>query len=105
MKKDRVEKDKIYKLTVRLNPKDYEKLLEYSKGLEITKSQAIRELLGKTLYLDTKEFNENLRELLIIKRSISNSLNQISKKFNSSTVEKFKIIEKEMEELWQSLNQ
>ncbi|MEG0237704.1 plasmid mobilization relaxosome protein MobC [Cetobacterium sp.] len=42
---------------------------------------------------------------MLIKRSIANSLNQISKKLNNSSLEEFKKIEKDLDKLWQSLNQ
>lgn len=97
--------EKKYKLTVRLNEEDYRKLKYQSDNLEKNKTETIRELIRKGGYTDIKEFNLNLKELLLIKRSIANSLNQISKKLNNSSLEEFKKIEKDLDKLWQSLNQ
>lgn len=97
--------EKKYKLTVRLNEEDYRKLKYQSDNLEKNKTETIRELIRKGIHTDIKEFNLNLKELLLIKRSIANSLNQISKKLNNSSLEEFKKIEKDLDKLWQSLNQ
>lgn len=97
--------EKKYKLTVRLNEDDYRKLKYQSDKLEKNKTEAIREFIRKERYLSIKELNFNLKELLIIKRSIANSLNQISKKLNSNSLQEFQKIKKELDELWLSLNQ
>lgn len=97
--------EKKYKLTVRLNEEDYRKLKYQSDNLEKNKTETIRELIRKGIHTDIKEFNLNLKELLLIKRSIANSLNQIFKKLNNSSLEEFKKIEKDLDKLWQSLNQ
>lgn len=97
--------EKKYKLTIRLNEEDYRKLKYQSDNLEKNKTETIRDLIRKGIYTDIKEFNLNLKELLLIKRSIANSLNQISKKLNNSSLEEFKKIEKDLDKLWQSLNQ
>lgn len=101
------ENKKIYKLTVRLNEKEYEMLELQTKFLEMTKNEFFREMIRKGMYLDIKKANEYLLEVLKIKRGISNNLNQIAKKLNTTdgTIANFKKIEKELEELWQSLNQ
>lgn len=96
--------EKKYKLTVRLNEEDYRKLKYQSDNLEKNKTETIREFIRKGIHIDIKEFNLNLKELLLIKRSIANSLNQISKKLNNSSLEEFEKIEKDLEKLWQSLN-
>lgn len=94
-----------HKLTIRLNKKDYNYLKLQSYKLEKNKTETLRELIRKGIFEDVKEFNLNLKELLLVKRSLANSLNQIAKKLNSNSLENFKNIEEELERLWLSLNQ
>ncbi|MEG0022783.1 MAG: hypothetical protein RR795_08875 [Cetobacterium sp.] len=102
-----MDKKKIYKLTVRLNEDEYRMLLLQSEFLEVNKNEFFREMIRKGMYMDIKKTNEYIKELLKTKRSISNSLNQIAKKLNVANkyVINFKEFEKELEELWLSLNQ
>lgn len=90
-------------LSIRLDEKDYKTLEINSKAFEKNKNELIRELIRKADIDDIKAFNENLKEVLILKRSISNNLNQLAKQGHD--VKNFKEVEKELEKLWQSLKQ
>lgn len=90
-------------LSIRLDEKDYKTLEINSKAFEKNKNELIRELIRKADINDIKAFNENLKEVLILKRSISNNLNQLAKQGHD--VKNFKEVEKELEKLWQSLKQ
>lgn len=89
-------------LSVRLNEDDYEKLDIKAKSLGITKNEFIRRIIRLYTIEDIQDFNSNLKELLILKRALSNNLNQLAKKGHN--VDNFNEIKKELDELWESLN-
>lgn len=89
-------------LSVRLNEDDYEKLDIKAKSLGITKNEFIRRIIRLYTIEDIQDFNTNLKELLILKRALSNNLNQLAKKGHN--VDNFNEIKKELDELWESLN-
>lgn len=88
-------------LSVRLDEKDYNLLELKAKQLGVTKNEFIRRIIRLSLVENIEEFNKNLKELLIIKRALSNNLNQLTKKGHK--LDNFNEIEKELENLWQSL--
>lgn len=88
-------------LSVRLDEKDYNLLELKAKQLGVTKNEFIRRIIRLSLVENIEEFNKNLKELLIIKRALSNNLNQLAKKGHK--LDNFNEIEKELENLWQSL--
>lgn len=94
---------KYKKLTVRLCDEDY-RLLQ-SKSIDLGKSQNafFREIIRAIEVDDLKEYNNNLKEILKLKRAISNNLNQLAKQGHYT--ENFSEIKKELDELWESLNQ
>lgn len=89
-------------LSVRLNEDDYEKLDLKAKSLGITKNEFIRRIIRLYMIEDIQDFNSNLKELLILKRALSNNLNQLAKKGHN--IDNFNEIKKELDELWESLN-
>lgn len=89
-------------LSVRLNEDDYEKLDLKAKSLCITKNEFIRRIIRLYMIEDIQDFNSNLKELLILKRALSNNLNQLAKKGHN--IDNFNEIKKELDELWESLN-
>lgn len=89
-------------LSVRLNEDDYEKLDLKAKSLGITKNEFIRRIIRLYTIEDIQDFNSNLKELLILKRALSNNLNQLAKKGHN--IDNFNEIKKELDELWESLN-
>lgn len=54
---------------------------------------------------DIKELNKNLKDIYKLKIMIGNSLNQITKKCDNKNIQNFTLIQKELDELWQSLKQ
>ncbi|MGL4687788.1 MAG: hypothetical protein ACRCVS_03790 [Fusobacteriaceae bacterium] len=94
---------KEYKLSVRLNQEDYDKLNVQVEHLKISKNDFFRELIRKDMVNDIKQFNDNLKELFIIRKSLTTSLNQIARKVNSEQLKTGKILEEELEQLWQLL--
>jgi len=88
-------------LSVRLDEKDYNFLELKAKQLGVTKNEFIRRIIRLSLVENIEEFNKNLKELLIIKRALSNNLNQLAKQGHK--LDNFNEIEKELENLWQSL--
>ena len=88
-------------LSLRLDKKDYEILDVNSKALGVTKNEFLRKLIRSSKVKNLEEFNTNLRELLILKRALSNNINQLAKQGHN--MENFIEIEKELDELWQSL--
>lgn len=88
-------------LSLRLDEKDYEILDINSKYLGVTKNEFLRKLIRSTKVKNLEDFNINLKELLIVKRALANNINQLAKQGHS--MDNFKKIEKELEELWQSL--
>lgn len=89
-------------LSVRLNEDDYNKLDLKAKSLGITKNEFIRRIIRLYMIEDIQDFNSNLKELLILKRALSNNLNQLTKKGHN--IDNFNEIKKELDELWESLN-
>lgn len=89
------------KFTLRLNSTDFEILEKKSMELKKNKNEVLRELLKKSEIEDINNFNKNLKELLILKRSLSNNLNQLAKQGHN--IENFEEVKKELEFLWQSL--
>ena len=75
-------------LSLRLDEEDYE---------------FVRVLIRKNMLGDIQELNENLKDIFRLKVSIGNNLNQIAKKCNSKTISDFREIQKELDDLWQSL--
>lgn len=92
-------------LSLRLEEEDYNLLENQAKLYGVTKNEFIRILIRKNMIGDIKELNENLKDIFRVKIGIGNNLNQIAKKCNSKTILNFREIEKELEELWQSLKQ
>lgn len=88
-------------LSLRLDEKDYKILDINCKALGVTKNEFLRKLIRSSNIKNLDDFNSNLRELLIVKRALSNNINQLAKQGHK--MENFKKIEKELEELWQSL--
>lgn len=92
-------------LSLRLNESDYEELENQAKILGVTKNEFVRILIRKNMLGDIKELNENLKAIYRLKIGIGNSLNQIARKCNSKTISDFREIQRELDELWQSLKQ
>ncbi|MBC2857240.1 hypothetical protein H3N56_12485 [Cetobacterium sp. 2A] len=90
-------------LSVRLNEEDYNILEIKSNALGVTKNEFIRRIIRLSVIDNIEDFNTNLKELLLLKRSLSNNINQLAKKGHN--VEKFEEVKKELDELWESLNQ
>ena len=90
-------------LSLRLDEKDYKILDINSKALGVTKNEFLRKLIRLSTIENIEELNANLKELLILKRALSNNINQLAKRGHN--VENFEEVKKELEELWQSLNQ
>lgn len=90
-------------LSLRLDEKDYKILDINSKALGVTKNEFLRKLIRLSTIENIEEFNANLKELLILKRALSNNINQLAKRGHN--VENFEEVKKELEKLWQSLNQ
>ena len=91
-------------LSLRLEEEDYNLLQQQAKLYGVTKNQLIRILIRKNMAGDLKELNENLKNLYRLKIGIGNSLNQIARKCNIDT-SNFKEIQKELDDLWQSLKE
>ncbi len=90
-------------LSIRLEEEDYLLLEQQAKIMGVTKNEFIRILIRKNMVGDIQELNQNLKDIFKLKISIGNNLNQIAKKCNSKTISDFKEIQKELDELWQSL--
>lgn len=91
-------------LSLRLEEEDYNLLQKQAILYGVTKNEFIRILIRKNLAGDLKELNENLKNLYRLKIGIGNSLNQIARKYNIDT-SNFKEIQKELDDLWQSLKE
>lgn len=63
-------------LSLRLDEKDYKILDISAKALGINKNEFVRKLIRLSSMENIKEFNANLKELLILKRAVSNNINQ-----------------------------
>lgn len=90
-------------LSLRLDKEDYNLLETQAKLYGVTKNEFVRVLIRKNMLGDIQELNENLKDIFRLKVSIGNNLNQIAKKCNSKTISDFRKIQKELDDLWQSL--
>lgn len=90
-------------LSLRLDEEDYNLLENQAKLYGVTKNEFVRVLIRKNMLGDIQELNENLKDIFRLKVSIGNNLNQIAKKCNSKTISDFREIQKELDDLWQSL--
>lgn len=101
MKKD------LKQFTVRLTEDDHIKLIYQARKLNISQSEFLRELIRKKLFYDIKEYNELLDDLRKATRNLSNNINQIAKKVNSTAMinelEEAKKLHKEIVKIWQLL--
>lgn len=95
---------KFRKITVRLEELDYLKLLCQSSELNKSQNELIRELIRKNFIDDIKEHNLFLKDIFFLYKNISNNLNQIAKKVNINVITD-KDIKKEIDDIWQLLNQ
>ncbi len=95
---------KLKKITVRLEELDYLKLLCQSSELNKSQNELIRELIRKNFIDDIKEHNLFLKDIFFLYKNISNNLNQIAKKVNLNAITD-KDIKKEIDDIWQLLNQ
>ena len=105
IKGDVIVLEKKYKFTVRLSEKERKILNIKNKSLNIFQNK----FLKNALYFDEKkkeEKNKKTIEILKLSRYISNNLNQIAKKVNTTEhlQEGFDYAES-LEELWRSLRQ
>ena len=91
-------------LSLRLDEEDYNLLENQAKLYGVTKNEFLRKLIRKNIVGDLKELNENLKDIYRLKIGIGNSLNQIARKCNVNTLN-FKEIQKELDDLWQSLKE
>ena len=92
-------------LSLRLDEDDYNLLVKQAKILGVTKNEFVRILIRKNMIGDIKELNKNLKDIYKLKIMIGNSLNQITKKYDNKNIQNFILIQKEIDELWQSLKQ
>ena len=101
MKKD------LRQFTVRLTEDDHIKLIYQAKKLNISQAEFLRELIRKNLLYDIKEYNELLDDLRKATRNLSNNINQIAKKINSTAMinelEEAKKLHEEIRKIWQLL--
>lgn len=88
-------------LSLQLDEKDYKILDTNAKALGVNKNEFVRKLIRLSTIENIEEFNANLKELLILKRALSNNINQLAKKGHNMA--KFEEVREELEELWQSL--
>lgn len=98
---------KLKQFTVRLAKEDHLKLIFQAEKLNISQAELLRELLRKNMYEDIKEYNEVLDDLRKVVRNLSNNINQIAKKVNSSILinelEEAKKLHEEITKVWQLL--
>ena len=98
---------KLKQFTVRLAKEDHLKLIFQAEKLNISQAELLRELLRKNMYEDIKEYNEVLDDLRKATRNLSNNINQIAKKVNSSILinelEEAKKLHEEITKVWQLL--
>ena len=101
MKKD------LKQFTVRLTEDDHIKLIYQAKKLNVSQAEFLRELIRKNLLYDIKEYNELLDDLRKATRNLSNNINQIAKKINSTAMinelEEAKKLHEEITRIWQLL--
>lgn len=88
-------------LSLRLDEKDYKILDTNAKALGVNKNEFVRKLIRLSIIENIEEFNANLKELLILKRALSNNVNQLAKRGHNMA--NFEEVREELEELWQSL--
>lgn len=100
-------KNKSFKFTVILSADDHYKLVYKSKEMNLSQANLIRELIRKSLIDDIKEFNLFVDDLRKLTRSLSNNLNQISKKVNSkillNEIDEAEKLKEEITKIWQLL--
>ena len=101
MKKD------LKKFTVRLTDDDHIKLVYQAKKINVSQSELLRELIRKNIFYDIKEYNELLDDLRKATRNLSNNINQIAKKINSTAMinelEEAKKLHEEIRKIWELL--
>lgn len=101
MKKD------LRQFTVRLTEDDHIKLIYQAKKLNISQAEFLRELIRKNLLYDIKEYNELLDDLRKATRNLSNNINQIAKKINSTAMinelNEAEKLHEEIVKIWQLL--
>mgnify|MGYP003377981080 FL=1 len=101
MKKD------LRQFTVRLTEDDHIKLIYQEKKLNISQAEFLRELIRKNLLYDIKEYNELLDDLRKAIRNLSNNINQIAKKINSTAMinelNEAEKLHEEIVKIWQLL--
>ena len=101
MKKD------LRQFTVRLTKDDHIKLIYQAKKLNISQAEFLRELIRKNLLYDIKEYNELLDDLRKATRNLSNNINQIAKKINSTAMinelNEAEKLHEEIVKIWQLL--
>lgn len=100
-------KNKSFKFTVVLSADDHYKLVYKSKEMNLSQANLIRELIRKSLIDDIKELNLFVDDLRKLTRSLSNNLNQISKKVNSKIlldeIDEAGKLNEEITKIWQLL--
>ncbi|WP_288876469.1 plasmid mobilization relaxosome protein MobC [uncultured Fusobacterium sp.] len=100
-------KNKSFKFTVILSADDHYKLVYKSKEMNLSQANLIRELIRKSLIDDIKELNLFVDDLRKLTRSLSNNLNQISKKVNSKIlldeIDEAEKLNEEITKIWQLL--
>ncbi len=100
-------KNKSFKFTVILNADDHYKLVYKSREMNLSQANLIRELIRKSLIDDIKELNLFVDDLRKLTRSLSNNLNQISKKVNSKIlldeIDEAEKLNEEITKIWQLL--
>lgn len=98
---------KLKQFTVRLTKEDHLKLVLQAEKLNISQAELLRELIRKNLIDDIGELNELLDDLRKVVRNLSNNINQIAKKVNSSILinelEEAKKLHEEITKVWQLL--
>lgn len=101
MKKD------LRQFTVRLTEDDHIKLIYQAKKLNVSQAEFLRELIRKNLLYDIKEYNELLDDLRKATRNLSNNINQIAKKINSTAMinelNEAEKLHEEIVKIWQLL--
>ena len=101
MKKD------LRQFTVRLTKDDHIKLVYQAKKLNISQAEFLSELIRKNLLYDIKEYNELLDDLRKATRNLSNNINQIAKKINSTAMinelDEAEKLHEEIVKIWQLL--
>ena len=100
-------KKTLKKFTVRLSEDDHIKLIYQADKLNISQAELLRELIRKNLFYDIKEYNELLDDLRKATRNLSNNINQIAKKINSTAMinelNEAEKLHEEIVKIWQLL--